>query len=271
MPEGHTIHRLAADLASTLGGGAVHATSPQGRFAAGAAAIDGNRLVRSDAHGKYLFCEFEDGGLLHVHLGLIGKFRPAVDPAAEPSPTVRLRLESADVAWHLTGPARCDLIDPGEETAIVATLGPDPLRSRTGVRRFRERLARTAKPIATTLLDQQIVAGIGNVYRAELLFLGGIHPLRPSSALTDDEVTFLWTEARRQLRRGVRLNRIVTTDPREIGRPLARIQGDDRLYVYHRSHCRRCGAELRTIEVGGRPLQYCPVHQPDARAVGSVG
>ena len=113
------------------------------------------------------------------------------------------------------------------------------------------------------LIDQQVIAGIGNVYRAEILFLRGIHPLRPSSSLSADEIDGLWVEARRQLRRGVRLNRIVTTDPREIGRPLARIEGDDRLYVYHRSHCRRCGTELRTIEVGGRPLQFCPVHQPD--------
>ena len=262
MPEGHTIHRLADDLAATLVGGPVTATSPQGRFADGAALISGEPLVRSDAYGKYLFCEFGGGVLLHVHLGLIGKFRP--HPAEAPAgDTIRLRLENDRVAWHLTGPARCDLVDPGEKAAITAHLGPDPLRRSADARRFGERLGRTTKPIGATLLDQQVIAGIGNVYRAEILFLRGIHPLRPSSSLTADEIDGLWVEARRQLRRGVRLNRIVTTDPREIGRPLARIEGDDRLYVYHRSHCRRCGTELRTIDVGGRPLQFCPVHQPE--------
>jgi len=261
MPEGHTIHRLADDLAATLGDGPVGATSPQGRFADGAQRIAGERLLRSDAYGKYLFCEFSGGVLLHVHLGLIGKFRPHA-PEAAAGDTIRLRLENGDVAWHLTGPARCDLVDPAEESSIIGALGPDPLRPRANPRRFHDRLARTPKPIGATLLDQRVIAGIGNVYRAEILFLRGMHPLRPSSSLTFDEAQGLWAEARRQLRRGVRLNRIVTTDPREIGRPLARIDGDDRLYVYHRTNCRRCGSELRTIEVGGRPLQYCPVHQP---------
>lgn len=261
MPEGHTVHRLADDLAATLGGGPVRVSSPQGRFALGAALLDGEALRRSEAYGKYLFLHFGSTAILHVHLGLIGKFRPH-PAAAVAGDTIRLRLENEDVAWHLTGPSRCELVDPDTMRRITAALGPDPLRPRADRRRFHERLARTAKPIGATLLDQQVIAGIGNVYRAEVLFLLGIHPLRPSSSLSPEEVDGLWEETRRQLRRGVRLNRIVTTDPREIGRPLARIQGDDRLYVYHRTHCRRCGSELRTVEVGGRPLQYCADCQP---------
>ncbi|MFN8050759.1 MAG: DNA-formamidopyrimidine glycosylase family protein [Acidimicrobiales bacterium] len=261
MPEGHTIHRLARDLGETLGGSPVLASSPQGRFAAGAGRIHGETLVRSEAYGKYLFCEFTGGALLHVHLGLIGKFRP--QPAETvPGDTIRLRLENDTVAWHLTGPARCDLIGPDEEAAIVATLGVDPLRPRPNVARLRRAFAATRAPIGAVLLDQRVIAGIGNVYRAELLFLCGIHPARPASSLTDDEVTRLFAEARRQLRRGVRLNRIVTTDPREIGRPLSKLVDHGRLYVYHRSHCRRCGTELQTLAMGGRPIQFCPVCQP---------
>lgn len=225
--------------------------------------IDGEPLIRSDAYGKYLFCEFGGGVLLHVHLGLIGKLRP-VDPAIAPGDAVRLRLENDDVAWQLTGPARCELVSPDVERAVVRSLGPDPLRRGARVERFRDALARRRQPIGAALLDQRVIAGIGNVYRAELLFLCGIHPLRPSSSLTDDEVHALWSEARRQLRRGVRLNRIVTTDPREMGRPLSKLVDRGRLYVYHRTHCRRCGNELRTVTVGGRRLEYCPVHQPAA-------
>lgn len=261
MPEGHTVHRLADDLAATLGGVPVRATSPQGRFAAGAALLDGEELRGAEAFGKYLFCDFGPGGLLHVHLGLIGKFRP-YPASTEPWESVRLRLEAHDVAWQLTGPARCDVVTPEERLDIVAGLGVDPLRPRQDPRRFVAALAATRRPIAAALLDQRIVAGIGNVYRAELLFLLGIHPLRPASSLTEDEALALWEETRRQLRRGRKLNRIVTTSPAEVGRPLSRMTGDDRLYVYHRSHCRRCGTELATVEVGGRPLQFCPVHQP---------
>jgi formamidopyrimidine-DNA glycosylase len=93
MPEGHTIHRLARDLQRTLGGGPVRAWSPQGRFSDGAALLDGRSLVRADAWGKYLFCDFGVGEVLHVHLGLIGKFRRKPAPAPDPVGLIRLRLE----------------------------------------------------------------------------------------------------------------------------------------------------------------------------------
>ncbi|HMR97385.1 MAG TPA: hypothetical protein PKE05_17760 [Microthrixaceae bacterium] len=92
MPEGHIIHRLAREIRSTLDGAPVLASSPQGRFADGAAVIDRHRLVRTDAWGKYLFCDFGTGEILHVHLGLIGKFRRRSTPPPDPVGIVRLRL-----------------------------------------------------------------------------------------------------------------------------------------------------------------------------------
>ncbi len=111
------------------------------------------------------------------------------------------------------------------------------------------------------MLDQSIIAGIGNVYRAEILFLCGIDPRRPSRSLSDDEFDDLWTQTVELMRIGRRLGQIVTTDPAEIGRPRSRMTPEDRLYVYHRSNCRWCGTELQTVEVGGRPISFCPVHQ----------
>lgn len=262
MPEGHTIHRLARSLRSTLGGEPVRATSPQGRFGAGAALIDGQRIERSEAFGKYLFVRWTSGEILHVHLGLIGKFRPALDATAEPRDTIRLRLANDRAVWELTGPARCELITPAERREIVAQLGPDPLRRNADAERFRASLARSSKPIGAVLLDQRVVAGIGNVYRAEILFVCGIRPTRAASALSVEEAALVWDETVRLMRIGLRLGRIVTTDPAEIGRSVGRMADDDRLYVYHRQHCRRCGTELVTVELGGRPMSYCPVHQP---------
>lgn len=201
--------------------------------------------------------------MLHVHLGLIGKFRRRPSPAPDPVGAVRLRLEGAAATWDLSGPARCELITPEQQVEIVAGLGPDPLRRNARPDRLADRLALTRRPIAATLLDQSIVAGVGNVYRAELLFLGGIHPMRPSSDLSAGEVEELWQRTVELMRIGVRLGRIVTTDPEEIGRPRSRMRSDDRLYVYHRDHCRRCGSEIRTVQVGGRPCWYCPTHQPE--------
>ncbi len=262
MPEGHTIHRLARDLRSTLKGARVTASSPQGRFADGAGAIDGTTLRRAEAWGKYLFCDFGTGELLHVHLGLIGKFRRRPSPPPEPTGAVRLRLEGERATWDLSGPTRCEMLTPEEQDRIVAGLGPDPLRTDADPALARHRLARTARPIGATLLDQGIIAGIGNVYRAELLFLCNIHPATESRTLTDLQFEELWARTVELLRVGVRLGRIVTTEPDDIGRPRSRMRSDDRLYVYHRDHCRRCGAELATVVLGGRPIWFCPTCQP---------
>ena len=265
VPEGHTIHRLARGLNRTLSGRPARASSPQGRFSGGADAIDGCTFESAEAWGKYLFCDFGTGEVLHVHLGLIGKFRQRAFPPEEPVGEIRLRLVGEDSTWDLSGPTRCELVSPSEQERIVAKLGPDPLRRDADPDAARSRLARTTRPIGATLLDQSIVAGIGNVYRAELLFLCGIHPARPSDTLTDDEFDALWDRTVELLRIGERLGRIVTTDPDEIGRPRGRMRRDERLYVYHREHCRRCGDSLRTDAIGGRPISSCPTCQPVRR------
>ena len=262
MPEGHTIHRLASGLRLTLEGAPVRASSPQGRFTAGAALLDGTLLRRASAWGKYLFVAFDDGRVLHVHLGLIGKFREK--PAAEAPPeTARLRLANEHVAWDLTGPSTCEVITSAEQREICSRLGADPLRARADLTRARQAFARSAKPIGAILLDQGVIAGLGNIYRAEILFLCGIHPLRPARRLDDAGFEAVWAESVRLLRIGRRTGRIITTDPAEIGRPRSRMRPEDTLYVYHRDHCRRCGTEIRTLELAGRPLQFCPTCQPD--------
>lgn len=262
MPEGHTVHRLARNLARTLGDAPVRASSPQGRFAEGAARIDGGVILDSEAYGKYLFVTFSGGEVLHVHLGLIGRFRNTGTPAQPARESIRLRLAGDGATWDLTGPTRCEVITPDEQAAIAAGIGPDPLRPDGRPSVVAERMRRTSKPVGAVLLDQRVIAGLGNIYRAEVLFLCGIHPQRPAKELSDDEVDALWRESARLLRIGLRTGRIITTDPAEIGRPRSRMRRDDTLYVYHREHCRHCGDALRTVQLGGRPLQYCPTCQP---------
>lgn len=263
MPEGHTIHRLARDLQRTLGDDtSLHVWSPQGRFAAGAALLDGQRLRRAEAWGKYLFCDFDIGQVLHVHLGLIGKFRRRGVPAPDPVGAIRLRIEGDSATWDLSGPTRCELMPPDEVGRITSRLGADPLRRTPDVAAARAKFARSSRPVGAYLLDQSVIAGIGNVYRAELLFLCGIHPARPAQSLSDEEFDELWRRTVELLRLGVRTGRIITTDPDEIGRPRSRMRAQDRLYVYHREHCRRCGTELGVLQLGGRPIWFCPTCQP---------
>lgn len=259
MPEGHTIHRLARDLRRTLRPGPVAATSPQGLFTDGAAELDGQRLVKAEAWGKHLFVHFEDRPVLHVHLGLIGKFRDK-GPDAPVVGQVRLRLANEDATWDLSGPMTCALIDPADMTAITDDLGPDPLRHRRGADRFGEALTRKSTAVATALLDQSVIAGIGNVYRSEFCYLSGVRPTRPARSLPTDTKNELWDLAVEHLRVGVRLNRIVTRDPVEVGTTVGRIRGDDRLYVYKRAGrpCHRCGVEIEPVDVGQRRAWFCP-------------
>lgn len=268
MPEGHTIHRLAGDLEADLGTESVRVTSPQGRFELGAARLDGASLSRAEAWGKHLFLTWSSGDLLHVHLGLIGKFRRvAADRPARDS--VRLRLDTEHSAWQLTGPQTCALVTPTERDDITHRLGPDPLRSGRGGVSLRDdfvaRLARTRRPIGAVLLDQSVVAGIGNVYRAELLWICGIAPDTPASAIDQATAGLLWDHTVAQLRRGREWNRIVTVAAGDVDRRVTRrIPRDDALYVYHRGGlpCRRCASPIEAITLGGRTIAFCPTCQP---------
>lgn len=265
MPEGHTIHRLARDLTADLGGAPVRATSPQGRFAEGAALIDGTKLDRAEAYGKHLFCIWSSGDILHVHLGLIGKFRRVL-PEWEPRDTIRLRLEGADTIWQLSGPQTCAIVTPDHLDDVAASLGPDPLRRGTRRRAdFIARLGATRRPIGAVLLDQSVVAGIGNVYRAELLWICGIHPRTPAASVDPETAGELWDHTVAQLKRGLEWNRIVTVSPEHAeGRITRRTRRDDALYVYKREElpCRRCDDRIASMQLGGRTIAYCPTCQP---------
>lgn len=128
MPEGHILHRLARGL-DELRGPPLRVSSPQGRFP-GAGLLDGSRLSTAEAYGKHLLLHFRPGAV-HVHLGMQGKFL-RLAPPPPPRPQVRLRLATAAVAWDLIAPARCELLDDGRVAALLAGLGPDPLRADAG-------------------------------------------------------------------------------------------------------------------------------------------
>lgn len=262
MPEGHTIHRLARDLNKTLRPGRVTASSPQGPFANGAAELHGKPLNEASAWGKHLFLEFEGAPLLHIHLGLIGKLRRK-NLDADTAGAIRLRLEGPEHLWDLTGPMVCALIDDEDMEAITAKLGPDPLRRNSDPELFVERLLRKRMALCGALLDQKVIAGIGNVYRSEFCFLAGVNPNTPANELSPDVAARLWDMAVSQLKQGVRLNRIVTREPDEVGVSAGRIGDDDRLYVYKRDgqDCHRCGDVIRLEEISARKAWYCPTCQ----------
>ncbi len=262
MPEGHTIHRLARAHLRAFGGERVGASSPQGRFEGGAALITGRVLAGVLPYGKHLLYRFD--GLaeqLHVHLGLYGKFTSGPLPAPEPVGALRLRFVGAAEYADLRGPTACELMLPAEAAALLARLGPDPLRARADPEPAWQRVARSRTAIGALLMDQAVLAGVGNVYRAEVLFRACLSPYRPGRDVAREEFAAIWADLRALMRAGVREGRIVTTLPAD--RPAGRRRAprrEDAHYVYRRTGepCRRCATPVRTALMAARNLYWCP-------------
>ena len=260
MPEGHTIHRLARDHTRDLAGQPLAVSSPQGRAAETAAALDGASIRKVDAYGKHLLYRWDTGDTLHVHLGLYGKFRRLHSPPPEPRGALRLRMEGEPWTVDLRGAIACELFDPAQEKLLRARLGPDPLRRDGHYARFEANLRRRSIPIGAALLDQAVIAGIGNVYRAEVLLILGIDPMRPARDLSPEEMRAVWDTTKRLLQAGVKANRIVTR-PRRPGRR-GRIPKDEANWVYRRTHCARCDGPIVPYELAARTMWSCPTCQP---------
>jgi endonuclease-8 len=262
MPEGHTIHRIAREHRAHFVGDDIRVSSPQGRFI-DAERLDGRSLRSVEAYGKHLFYEFDGRRYVHVHLGLFGKVRTAAQPAPSPVSTVRMRLAVPDWYADLIGPTRCQLIGGDQRTMLLARLGPDPLRRAQDPERAWRRIAKSSQPIGALLMDQSVVAGIGNVYRAEFLFRARLDPFRPGVDVEHEQWLGIWQDALVLMRAGVKSGRIVTTELAD-REHLSRIaRATDAHYVYGRTGmwCRRCHTPIRSTEMAGRNLYWCPTCQ----------
>jgi endonuclease-8 len=332
MPEGHSVHRIARQFDRNVVGSVVAASSPQGRFAEGAAVLDGREAVEARAVGKQMFLAFEDDVWLRVHLGMYGAWDFAgeivadptiasangrmgqtnqrgtdvaavfdsagenslssigaprrtrarvrmseqttglegdgtqLDDAEWPPPVVgqvRLRLLTQVTSADLRGPTACQLQTPEEVRATIAKLGPDPLVDdvTAGEEQFTSVVRRKPTPIGLLLMDQSVVSGIGNVYRAELLFRARLNPHTPGRDVPEEVVRGLWRDWVRLLAIGVETGQMMTMDdldPEAWRRAMA--HRDDRHWVYHRAGlpCRVCGTAIVLEEMASRKLYWCP-------------
>ena len=328
MPEGHSVHRIARQFDRNIVGRTVAAASPQGRFAEGAAMLDGRVAESVRAVGKQMFLEFEGDLWLRVHLGMYGAWDfageimvdptiasangrmgqtnqrgtivddPILDSAGENSLTsigaprrarvhvrmseqttglpdeddqwpppvvgqVRLRLLTDVTCADLRGPTACELRSPDEVVAVIAKLGPDPLVDDpdAGEERFTAVVRRKPTAIALLLMDQTVVSGIGNVYRAEMLFRAGLNPHTPGRNVPEEVVRGLWRDWVRLLATGVETGQMMTMDDLSPDRWRAAMSSrDDRHWVYRRAGlpCRVCGTAIVLEELGARKLYWCP-------------
>lgn len=267
MPEGHTLHRLASALGEAFGGHQVRASSPQGRFAESAALLDGRVLGSTEAYGKHLFLTFDDTDVVHVHLGLYGRFdvHRGVREVPEPVGQVRLRLVGGGSYADLRGAPACELFTPAERAAMLARLGPDPLRADADPDIAWQRIRRSRAPIAGLLMDQTVVAGIGNVYRAELLYRHRVDPFRPGRSLRARQWQEMWADLVALMEDGVRTGLIDTVRPEHLtdgeldAQQSAAGPRRGHSYVYRRAGepCRVCGSRVRTQVLQARNLYWC--------------
>ena len=315
MPEGHTIHRIARQFRANFVGRKAQITSPQGRFAVGAAEIDGETMTDAQAIGKHLLLRFDDLWL-HVHLGIYGAWdfageirsdasllnagaAPALAAGAdgenedslhsigaprksrvrmgesesglaltnwppEPVGQVRVRILADTAVADLRGPTVCELIDDEGVQALTQRLGPDPMalfESKSAAReRFVQRLRRSKQPVGQLLMDQSVVAGIGNIYRAEMLFRARISPHRAGIAVTPDEAESLWADWVKLLKIGVETGLMLTMDGlRGKAKQAAIDNREDRHWVYKREGlpCRACGTPITLETMQQRKLYWC--------------
>ncbi|MEO7371766.1 MAG: DNA-formamidopyrimidine glycosylase family protein [Ilumatobacteraceae bacterium] len=266
MPEGHTLHRIAVDHSKILRGKHVTVTSPQGRFALDAALVSGSRLAEIEAYGKHLFYYWSNGLVGHVHLGLFGRFRVyqrKLAPEPWDAPTVRMRMRVPKATIDLIGPTDCTIGTIDDRSRIVGRLGPDPLRPDADPDKAYAAIARRVAPIGQLLLDQKVISGLGNVYRAEALFINRINPRRPGNRIDRPEFDALWATIVEMLERGFAEDRIVTLDLDLFDVPAGITHRGATTYVYHRDICLYCASPIEIVELGGRACYYCPVDQPN--------
>ena len=257
MPEGHTIHRIARDHTREFVGQKVKLSSPQGRFSTEANVLNGKTLKSVAAHGKHLCYEFPRGSLIHIHLGLYGKFRSHKNPPPEPQGAVRLRLIGKQKAFDLNGPNRCELITRDVWQKVQSRLGPDPLRNDADPEKVWKRIEKSRQPIGKLLMDQSVVAGIGNVYRAEILFLQGIHPTRPGTDVSRDEFDRLWDKTVELMKLGVKYNRIIIANPKDVGKVPSKMSREERLLIYKHEICGQCDGPVEWWDLSGRTAYAC--------------
>jgi endonuclease-8 len=258
MPEGHSVHRTAKQFQKLFVGQSTDVTSPQGRFS-DAEIISGQKLVKSEAWGKQLLLHFETAAV-RVHLGIYGKwgFKHFEEVPPEPYGAVRARFVANQEVVDLRGPTACEITPFSEIPALFERLGPDPLRpdpKNQSQERFVRKVLSRKVSIGQLLMDQSVLAGVGNVYRAELLFRAGVNPYTPGNQLTEQTVAGIWTDVVDLMPLGVKTGLMLTRDGYLKGRP----KKDDRYNVYKREGlpCHHCGQSISIALLQARKLYWC--------------
>jgi endonuclease-8 len=294
MPEGNEIHRWAMRHQAAFGQKPVRVDGPQGRFT-DADVIDGRRLERVLAVGKHLGYDFGKDRILHIHLGLQGDFTEGSGPLLPVKGALRLRMwnaaavrrpevpgESKRHAWYseddgtghldpeqiawveLRGPMDCSLYTQEKWDQLLERLGPDPLNGDAPDRMI-ARVQKSRKSIGELLMDQKLFAGVGNIFRAELLYRARLSPFSPGRDVEEETLRSIWKDAEELMPAAMIDRRIVTTRAKHRPHKSGTVLKEEAHYVYRRNGlpCFVCGTVVKKQEVAGRNLFWCPTCQAE--------
>lgn len=245
---------ITADATVASANGRMGQTNQRGTIVDRDAAEDSNASIGAPRRTRLRMSEQEKLG------APLESFPP------EPIGAVRVRLLADDAVGDLRGPTACEVLTPDQVDVVIARLGPDPLVDdpAAGEERFVSVVRRKPTPIALLLMDQAVVSGIGNVYRAELLFRARLNPHTPGKLVPEDTLRALWRDWVYLLGVGVKTGQMMTMDGLDAeSHRLALAHRDDRHWVYHRAGlpCRVCGTNIVLEQLGGRTLYWCPRDQ----------
>ena len=195
--------------------------------------------------------EFKNDQFLHIHLGLFGRIRRRKLPIEEAKGKVRVRLVGKTHFVDVNGPTICEILDEETKSKLIDRIGPDLLRKDADPNKFFERVISSRAKIGTLLMDQSVVAGIGNIYRTELLWRQNIHPNILGKDLDRSQLENLWNDARALLEVGVKRNKIITNFKK------AGSVNTGTLNIYKKKKCPECMGAISKMDISGRVVYFC--------------
>jgi formamidopyrimidine-DNA glycosylase len=223
--------------------------------------LEGSRIVGVERRGKYLVLRLNTGSALLVHLRMTGSF--GFEPTSHERAVLELeggdRLVYRDVRRFGTWL----VVDAVElEPYLTAKNGPEPLSTRFTTAWLAQQLSRRRAPLKAVLLDQRVVAGLGNIYADEALWRARLNPLRPANVLEPDEVPRLRRSIRAALRKGIERQGASLRDYAKPDGATGAMQEEFKVYGREGEPCPRCRTPIAKARVGGRGTWYCPYCQP---------
>ncbi len=228
-----------------------------------AAELEGERVAGLERRGKYLVVRFESGRVLLIHLRMTGSLQHARRGELREDPHRRAVVtldDGSDVAYRdVRRFGTWLLAEPGElEPYLGARLGVEPLARRLTAKVLGERLAGRRAPVKAALLDQRVLAGLGNIYVDEALWYARLHPLRPAGELGTDELRRLLRSVRRALAAGIARQGATLRDYALPDGAEGAMQHEFKAYAREGEPCPRCGTPIEKIRAAGRGTWYCP-------------